>query len=124
TNWSASGIALQPGFNTITMRAFDAASNVSIASIVVNYVRAVDFDGDGRSDIAWQNTDGSTAMWLMNGVSLSSGGGLLGPGTGWNVKAIGDFNGDGKNDIAWQHIDGSCAFWLMNGLSLSNGTVV
>ena len=26
-----------------------------------------DFNGDGKSDILWQNTDGTPAIWLMNG---------------------------------------------------------
>jgi hypothetical protein len=30
---------------------------------------AADFDGDGKADILWQNTDGSLAIWLMDGGS-------------------------------------------------------
>ena len=26
-----------------------------------------DFDGDGKSDILWQGTDGTPAIWLMDG---------------------------------------------------------
>jgi hypothetical protein len=26
-----------------------------------------DFNGDKKADIIWQNTDGSTAIWLMDG---------------------------------------------------------
>ena len=38
-------------------------------------VRAADFNGDGKADILWQNTDGSLAIWLMNGgTCLSSAG--------------------------------------------------
>jgi RHS repeat-associated protein len=37
TNWSATGIALQPGSNVITVYAFDAAGNSKTASITVNY---------------------------------------------------------------------------------------
>src|SRR4030095_3110349 len=74
----------------------------------------VDFDGDGKSDIVWQHMDGSSAIWLMNGVAMSRGGNMLGAGTGWSVKAVGDFDGNGKSDIVWQHTDGSSAIWLMN----------
>src|SRR5204863_5249028 len=32
-----------------------------------------DFEGDGRSDILWHNSStGDTAIWLMNGVTLTS----------------------------------------------------
>jgi serralysin len=28
-----------------------------------------DFNGDGKSDILFQNTNGSVAIWLMNGTT-------------------------------------------------------
>jgi hypothetical protein len=80
-----------------------------------------DFNGDGKSDILWQHTDGSSAVWLVNGTGMTGGAGLIGPGTGWSVRQRGDFNGDGKSDILWQHTDGSSAVWLMNGLNLGSG---
>jgi hypothetical protein len=80
-----------------------------------------DFDGDGKSDIVWKHTDGSSAIWLMNFDSGISNGGLLGPGTNWSVKQVGDFNGDGKSDILWQNTDGSSAMWLMDGLNAISG---
>jgi serralysin len=27
-----------------------------------------DFDGDGKSDILWQNTDGQAAIWLIKAI--------------------------------------------------------
>ena len=32
-----------------------------------------DFNGDGKSDIAWRNTNGDVAIWLMNGKQILSG---------------------------------------------------
>jgi len=84
-----------------------------------------DINGDGKSDIFWQHLDGSASIWSMNGVTQTSSGGMIGPGTGWSVKMIGDFNGDGKSDVLWQHSDGSVAIWLMNGLTpTSSGGVI
>ncbi|MBC7768807.1 MAG: VCBS repeat-containing protein, partial [Phycisphaerales bacterium] len=31
-----------------------------------------DYNGDGRDDIVWHNTDGSLALWIMNGFSVTS----------------------------------------------------
>ena len=31
-----------------------------------------DFDGDGRSDVLWQNSDGTPAIWLMDGTNALS----------------------------------------------------
>ena len=80
-----------------------------------------DFDGDGRSDILWQNSDGTPAIWLMNGTSVASLGGIgpfpFNPGPSWQIKGTGDFNGDGRSDILWQGSDGTPAIWLMDGMN-------
>jgi len=83
-----------------------------------------DFDGDRKSDILWQYaTDGTVAIWLMNGVAIASGGS---PGVvsdpNWEIKGVGDFDGDRKSDILWQYAtDGSVAIWLMNGVAIASG---
>jgi hypothetical protein len=46
--------------------------------------RTGDFDGDGRTDLLWQHTDGSTAIWFMNGLNITSIVDLLGSSTGWS----------------------------------------
>jgi hypothetical protein len=76
-----------------------------------------DFNGDSKSDILWQNDDGTPAIWLMNGshVLANSPAGSFNPGPTWHIKATGDFNGDSKSDILWQNDNGTPAIWLMNG---------
>jgi ELWxxDGT repeat protein len=79
-----------------------------------------DFNGDGHSDILWQNIDGQVAIWEMNGVNQIAGGSQLvgaDPGPDWKVVGTGDFNGDGHSDILWQNTDGQVAIWEMNGTS-------
>jgi M6 family metalloprotease-like protein len=85
--------------------------------------RAVDFDMDGESDILWQHTDGTLAIWFMEGTTVSSGSGGVGvvPSV-WETKGIGDFDGDGKADILWQHADGMVAIWFMEGTTVSSGS--
>ena len=83
-----------------------------------------DFNGDGLSDLLWQNDDGTVAVWDMNGTSLIGGGIVANPGTGWHAKGTGDYNGDGKSDILLQNDDGSVAVWTMNGASLTGGGIV
>ena len=77
-----------------------------------------DFNGDGKSDILWQNDDGTPAIWLMDGMNVLSIGaaGSFNPGPSWQIKGTGDFNGDGKSDILWQNDDGTPAIWLMDGI--------
>ena len=84
-----------------------------------------DFDGDGRSDILWQNADGTPAVWLTNGSGLISGANVgFNPGSAWHEIGAGDFNHDGKADILWQNTDGTIAAWFMNGTSLISGASV
>jgi len=45
-----------------------------------------DFDGDGKADILWQNTDGRPAVWLMDGLAATAGSDVgLNPGAAWHV---------------------------------------
>src|SRR5262249_32718853 len=69
-------------------------------------------------DLLWQNDDGLTGIWEMNGTSLLATGTLGNPGASWHAIGAGDFNGDGKADILWQNADGTAGIWEMNGFSL------
>ena len=78
-----------------------------------------DFNGDGLSDILWQNDDGSAAIWRMNGASVIGGGVLaINPGPAWHIKGAGDYNRDGRADILWQNASSEVVVWEMNGTSL------
>ena len=78
-----------------------------------------DFDFDGRSDILWQNNDGTPAMWRMNGLAAVTLGAVgTNPGPDWHIKGTGDFNFDGPADILWQNDNGMPVIWLMNGFNV------
>ena len=81
-----------------------------------------DFNGDGHSDILWQNTNGQAAIWEMNGTSHHRRRGRsANPGPSWKAIGTGDFNGDGHSDILWQNTDGQVAIWEMNGTNIIGG---
>jgi Ca2+-binding RTX toxin-like protein len=81
-----------------------------------------DFNGDGKTDILWQNTDGTPSVWLMNGTGVTWGGAIgSNPGASWQVKGTGDFNGDGTTDVLWQNADGTPAIWMMDGTNVISG---
>jgi VCBS repeat protein/FG-GAP repeat protein len=83
-----------------------------------------DFNADGAADLLWRKSDGSLAMWLMNGSNITSsgfvmsGGTAVNPDTSWHVVEIGDFNGDARTDILWRNDNGALAEWLMKGNSI------
>ena len=78
---------------------------------------AHDFNYDGFSDIAWRNTNGDTAIWLMtpNGtqVQVLSTTDLGVVPTSWKIAGTGDFNADGFADILWRNTNGDTSIWLM-----------
>ena len=44
-----------------------------------------DFNADGKADILWQNTDGTPAIWMMDGTTLTGMGVLPSPGMDWHL---------------------------------------
>jgi peptidoglycan/xylan/chitin deacetylase (PgdA/CDA1 family) len=82
----------------------------------------VDLNGDGRSDMLWQNSGGVLA-WQVNGSLVSSQATLVG-GANWRVlDSYGDYQGDGKTDILWRAADGTLVLWAMNGTQVTSTTV-
>lgn len=94
---------------TGTTQIADAGSNLSP-------VRVADFNGDGSADILMSNTDGSQAIWLMNGGVVQSKGTLYQPGNVLVPQQVCDMDGDGKADIIWEDPnDVSYTITLMDG---------
>ncbi len=74
-----------------------------------------DYNGDGKSDIAWRNTAGSASLWLMNGATVASSGGIGAVPTVWTIVGQRDFDGDGNHDLLWRDTSGNTAIWFLNG---------
>jgi hypothetical protein len=53
-----------------------------------------DFNGDGKADILWQNTDGMPQIWEMNGTNIIGSGTLINPGSAWQLKDDGPISPD------------------------------
>ena len=101
-----------------------AAKAGAVVSTVTNdwtIVGTGDFDGDGKSDILWRNSNGEVAIWLMNGVAAKAGAVVSTVTNDWTIVGTGDFDGDGKSDILWRNSNGEVAIWLMNGMAAKAG---
>jgi hypothetical protein len=70
--------------------------------------------------VLWRNTsNGEVAVWLMNGMTITSVGFPGSTSTDWHIEQIGDMNGDGHTDVLWRNsISGVVAVWLMNGKTI------
>jgi hypothetical protein len=86
-----------------------------------------DFNGDGRSDLVFQNqSTNQVALWFMSGP-VYQGGVLLPfiPPIEWKIAGIGDINGDGSPDLICQNqATGQIALWYMNGTTYIGGAVM
>jgi glucose/arabinose dehydrogenase len=81
-----------------------------------------DFSGDTKSDIAWRDTSGNTAVWLMNGTTVTNQNSSFVanvPGQ-WGIVGQRDFNSDGSADLLWRDTSGNVAIWEMNGTTVLN----
>jgi FG-GAP-like repeat len=83
-----------------------------------------DYNGDGASDILWRDISGNVAMWLMDGLSITSGSTIANIWTGWTIVGSGDFNGNGKADILWRDTACSVVIWLMDGPSVTSFSTI
>jgi hypothetical protein len=112
-----------------TLFAGDAFNPAEVADINWKVAATGDFDGDGHPDLLWHHqTDGSLALWTMNGRNMVRGFSLSPDrvaDTDWKIVATADFDGDGKRDILWRHqTQGLIAAWLMDGITMKSGTLL
>ncbi|SUS03568.1 hypothetical protein DF3PB_1010003 [uncultured Defluviicoccus sp.] len=107
----------------VTNSAGTVTSGNAVLAVNPPLPRHADFNGDGKSDILWQNIlTGDHRLWLMAGTSLASTVTLGKMSTDWEIIGLSDFNGDGQNDILWQNlVTRESALWFMVGTTVAGG---
>jgi hypothetical protein len=88
---------------------------------------AGDLNGDGRADLIFQHSDGTLAVWHMDGLQRTTAALLNPPHSGdsnWRVVGSGDWNRDGKTDLCFQHTAGTLGVWFMDGASRIDARLV
>ena len=108
--------------------ASDGQGGVNLTLVDSETVRN-DFNGDGRSDLAWREAGGMFSTWLM-----AAGNGPLavtpnqfvtgGLDNSWALGAAADFNGDGNSDLLWRNADGAFSLWNSTGTGFTADAVV
>jgi hypothetical protein len=123
-DWSMNGSQITAS-QAITLQGHIASPDASWSIAGIG-----DFNGDGKSDILWRNTNGTLIDWTMNGSqitasqSLTLQGAQASPDASWSIAGIGDFNGDGKSDILWRNTSGTLIDWTMNGSQITSSRQV
>jgi phospholipase/lecithinase/hemolysin len=91
-----------------------------LRNLVVPWAAVHDANGDGKSDIYWRDNSGDIAIWLMNGATVVSSGGLSGISSNLSIVAVRDFNSDGKFDLLWRDTSGNTSIWFLNGTNVTS----
>jgi hypothetical protein len=108
------------------LRGATIAKAVDLGPVTLNWsIRGIgDFDGNGSSDILWEDTGGNVGVWLMetnpNNITILSTKVLGAIPPQWSVAHTGDYSGNGKADVLWIDNLGNVAAWFMNGTSISS----
>jgi hypothetical protein len=131
-------VFITPGFDqvgtaTITLTVADGGGLTDSTSFQVTVTQppppatALDFTGDGKPDILFQDASAFIAFWSMDRENLLTAG-LFSPNNSgnpnWRIVSSGNFNGDTKPDILFQHTNGDLAVWYMNGITLTSPTLL
>jgi uncharacterized repeat protein (TIGR02543 family) len=100
----------------------NVAGFVTSAAVTVTVTGAsvrngFDLDGDGKAELFVQHTNGTMAVWYLNGTLLKKGAYFNPPGTGGSgdLVAVGDFNGDAKLDLLIEKPNFDLGIWFMDG---------
>ena len=120
----------ETAIDTLTLASVDASASQTISVSILGVDNEAvpdrhDLNGDTVFDILWRGSNGSVAIWELNGtVNPTSTVVNANPGNDWQIAGISDFGGDGMSDILWRHTDGSVATWQMDGADILDAAMV
>jgi alpha-tubulin suppressor-like RCC1 family protein len=122
-SWTVSGGAAVADPSSASTTAVLVADGGAAAKFIPTPVN--DFNSDGKSDLLFRYSDGTTLMYYMDGTSMKQ---YVYPslGAGESPVEIGDFNGDGYFDILTrnQTSDTVSVYLMRSGSVISSGVLL
>jgi FG-GAP-like repeat/Kelch motif/Galactose oxidase, central domain len=96
---------------------------VNIPELYRSYLprTVTDFNGDGKSDIVFENGAGVRWLYRMNGKTVQSTSPLPGASPGWSLVGMGDFDGNNSVDLLWRNDADPSRHWIY---LMSNQTII
>src|SRR5262249_38634320 len=73
---------------------------------------------NGQAEIAFQNSNGTPGIWLMNGTTPAAQAALQNPGAGWLLISVDHFTPNGHADLLFQNTTGAMGLWELNGTTI------
>ncbi len=82
-----------------------------------------DFDGDGKSDLLFENPDtGGVWEWRLNGTAITSQGAVDVGDKSYHLLGSADFDGNGTSDLLWRNDAGFVYEWLTKSQASTVGS--
>jgi hypothetical protein len=120
-----SSVALSADGNTMLEGGDNFNNGVGAAWVFRRSVNTHDFNDDGMSDIAWRDTSGNVAVWLLNGATPVGLAALGTIPTVWSIVGQRDFDGDRDADLLWRNnTSGDTVIWFMSGTQMSSSAYI
>jgi len=108
---------------TYTVVITNSQGTVTSAPVTLEvWAAPADFDGDGLTDLLWEDRPGvDRAVWYLNGTGIKGFDYLAGVPAEWKIVGTADFDNDQKTDILWENTaTGDRSIWLMNGTAIKD----
>lgn len=110
----ADGTDVLTGVETLVFA--DRSVDATGTDATIGVVPRIDFDGNGRADLVWQDATGSMTLWSLDGntvteIAIGDAG-----SPDWKPAGFQDYSGDGKADVLWRSQSaGIMSMWTMDG---------
>jgi hypothetical protein len=95
--------------------AYNGSKPVPTIALAWDIAGASDLNGNGDSDLVWENTStGQCVLWFLKDGVQSGAINLPTEPIEWHIAGVGDLNGNGDSDLVWENTStGQHVIWFL-----------